>query len=479
LLEQLARIIRRRKWIVISAIVLVPLVAFLYSHRQEKQYTATANLYFNDPTVGVLNAASSNVSIDPTRQAATDSALVSLPIVSVYASRETDGRISAAEIQSSVSVDSDTSNSDVIAVQAVSSSPQRAADIANAYGRGYIDFRRTSDRAALQTNIDQVQAQLDQLTPEQQASQQGRQLSDQIEALRTAQALRTGDAELVQPAGPPSSPSSPKTKRNVAIGVFIGIVLGLGLAALLEQFDRRIRTVEDLERVYGLPVLARVPRNRQLTRGEIPTNAAEPFRGLRTNLRYLSFDRRLRSLLVASPLPADGKSTIARALATTMAGMGDHVVLVDLDLHKQDNSRHDEVGLSTVLVGDDLDHALIEQEVPAADGSHSRLLTVLPKGPTPPNPSELIDSERMHEVLRELEQSFDYVIIDAPAMASVSDGLSVVPSVSGVLLVGGLAHTTYKAAVDLRRQIALLHGHPIGIVANFTRAPRRGYEYGY
>jgi receptor protein-tyrosine kinase len=159
--------------------------------------------------------------------------------------------------------------------------------------------------------------------------------------------------------------------------------------------------------------------------------------------------------------------------------MGDHVVLVEIDLHKRRDGQDEEIGLSGVLVGEDLEHALVEEEVPIAEATRGRLLTVLPTGPMPPNPSELIGSERMHEVLRQLERDFELVILDAPALTSVSDGLSLVPSVSGILIVGGLSHTTEKAAVELRRQIALLHGNPVGIVANFIRAPRRAYGYGY
>jgi len=477
LVEQLARTLRRRKWLVLSAIVLVPLAAFLYSHHQETQYTATANLYFNDPTVGVINSATSNVTVDPTRQAATNSSLVTLPIVATYASRETGGRIPPAAFTGAISVDGGSGDSDVVAIHAMSGSPQQAAQMANAYGQGYITFRRTSDRDALQTNINQLQAQYDNMTPDEQNGAQGRRIQGQIQALGTAQALRTGDAELVQPASAPTSPSSPKTRRNVIIGLFVGVVLGLALAGLLERLDRRIRTEEDLERIYGLPVLAQIPRSRALGRGKIGVDTAEPFRSLRTNLRYVNFDHRLHSLLVASPLPEDGKSTIARALATTMASMGDDVVLVDMDLHKARNGSN-AFGLSNVLIGDSLDDALVTENVPTGEAQGGRPLTVLPAGPMPPNPSELVDSDRMRDVLHELERRFELVILDAPALAQVADGLALVPMVSGILVVGGVGRTTQKAAMDLRRQLALLHGRTVGLAANFTQTSGSRYGYG-
>jgi capsular exopolysaccharide synthesis family protein len=476
LVDQVWRILRRRKWVVLQAVVLVTVVAFLYSKHQATQYTASAGLLFGNPTQNVLPSGSnaSEAALDPTAVSATNGSLVSLPVVATYASRLTGGKISAAEIRGSVSVSTGSTGSNVATIEAISGSPVRAAQIANAYGNGYIEFRRVSDQAAYTSSISRITAEYDALSPADQTGPEGRQFKSELAALHNAEAVGTLEAQLVQPASPPSSPSSPKTKRNVILGVLVGLVLGLVLAAVWDRLDQRVSDQEEFERLYGLPVLAEIPRSRELARGELTFELAERFRALRTSLRYVNVNRDLRSLLVASPLPEDGKSTVARSLAQTMAMMGDQVVLVQLDLHKPDSDGDGVAGLSTVLIGDSLDDALISEPVPSASGDGERRLVILPTGPTPPNPSELIESRRMREVLVELERRFDMVVLDAPALSSVSDGLSLVPAVSGILIVAGLSHTTNKAAIDLRRQLAMLRGHPVGLVVNFTRRQRHG-----
>jgi Mrp family chromosome partitioning ATPase len=480
LVEQLARILRRRKWIVLQALVIVPVLALLYSLHEQTQYTATAGLLFGNPTQNVLPSDASAASVlDPSVLSATNGSLVSLPAVSTYASAETGGKISAAEIRSSTSASTGSNGSNVATISATATSPQQAAAIANAYGNGYIAFRRHYDQDAYTSSINQIKAELAKLPPAQLKGTIGRQLSTELANLENVQALDQGEAQLVQPALPPSSPSSPKTVRNVVIGVFVGLVLGLLIATLMERFDRRVSDKEEFERIYGLPVLAEVPRTRELSRGELTFDVAERFKALRTSLRYINVDGGGHSLLIASPLPEDGKSTVARSLARTMATMGDDVVLVELDLHKPGSGAAGGPGLSTVLIGDDLDVALIREQLPVAPGDGPRQLTVLPAGAVPPNPSRLIDSDRMREVLSELERRFDIVLLDAPALASVSDGLTLIPAVSNILIVAALGHTTIKASVELRQRIAMLRGHPVGIVVNFTRRQRNVAYYSY
>jgi capsular exopolysaccharide synthesis family protein len=484
MIEQALRILRRRKLIVLQAAIIVPLLALVLSLAQHKKYTATATLLFRQPPVSLSNG--SNV-IDPTREAATNGKLVALPVIAEQAAKALGHNFTGGEVLSSVSVEP-SSEADTATISATSESPNRSATIANAYGQAYIRFRREADRAQVQNAIELAEVSLANLSATGRAGPQGEALGRQLDQLKLTQALQTGGAELVQRASPPSHPSSPKPALNVALGLVLGLLLGFGLAAVLERVDRRIRKVEEFEEIYELPILARIPQSQQLAakKGErlaSQTAEGEAFRVLRTNLRFFDVDRGLRSILMVSPAEGDGKSTVARGLATTMAEMGDDVVFVEADLHKageyRDVTGSPVRGLSNVLAGLPLESALITVELPKSGAGGPRSLTILPSGPIPPNPQELLESDRMRDVLAQLHESFGIVILDSPALSAVGDVLTLAPEVSGIVVVGGLDRTTRDEAHELRKQFSLLGKQPIGVIANFVEPDRGRYSHYY
>ena len=165
-------------------------------------------------------------------------------------------------------------------------------------------------------------------------------LTAALTKLSVLSSLGPSNVHLVQPAVPPTSPSSPKSIRNAIIGGLAGLVIGLALAFGVEQFDRRLRRPEDIEAETGLPLLASMPRSRTLRRPLGPSRIVaasdtEPFRRLASTLRHLSHDRPIRSVLVTSPGPGSGKTTVALHLAAAAAdGIGRNVCLVEADLRR-------------------------------------------------------------------------------------------------------------------------------------------------
>jgi tyrosine-protein kinase len=473
-LEQMLRVLKRRKFVILAALISVPLFAYLYSSTQTTEYSAGATLLFESESEPGLSEA--------TREAATIEALALLPEVAVKAAKELNAPL--GEVLGKIEVGSANENANLTTISASNESPERAAEIANAYANSFISFQRQSDRSKVQKKIAEVEAQIDHLAPSERSGAKGIALGEQLTELEVEETLQTGNTSLVQEARPPSTPAKPKTKRNVIVGIIFGLVLGLGLAAAIERFDRRLRTVDDMEALFGLPIIARIPRSKafQDTRIDemLQVPEGEAFRTLRTNLKYLNVNRELDSILIASAEPNDGKSTVARGLAGAMVEMGDDVVLVEADLRKPSGflpvGRSSE-GLSGVLTGTPLDRALIEVPVMQGGSHGDRWLWVLPSGAIPPNPSELLESEKMVEVLEALGERFGTVVVDSPAVGVVSDALALVPRMSAVLAVGGIGKTSRDDAEAFIDQLRLTGHKPLGLIVTMTPTSRNKYAY--
>jgi polysaccharide biosynthesis transport protein len=468
------RILRRHLLVVVAAIVLTAAAAYLYSASKDKQYTATASILFRSDTEDLLGTSSSSPLLDPQREAATNEELLSLGVVASSAAQRLGDGVTPDQVASAVKVVS-SKESNIVDVEATTTSARLSARMVNAYGAAFIAFRRNSARSQVQEALNLARAAQARLTPTQRAGDRGTQLQDRINQLETTQSLQTGGAELVQPAGVPTTPSAPKPARNGILGGIVGAIVGFMIAALRERRDRTIKSVEDLEAAFGRPVITRIPRSRALARpgwGNLTGEDAEAFRMLRASLRYYVMNGDTPSLLVASAMPGEGKSTVARHLAEMMAIMGDSVVLVEADMHRPAAgrpSRFSEQGLSTVLAGDDLDDSLLEIALESSihDG---RSLTVLPSGPVPLNPSELLEGERMRDVLLELQGRFEVVIVDSPPLPLLSDAMTLVAQASGVIAVSAIGRTTEDGVREFLRVMALHRGDLLGVVANF--APR-------
>jgi capsular exopolysaccharide synthesis family protein len=474
-LEYVLRVLRRRRVVFLVTLIAVPLVAFLVSSSKEKLYTASATLLFEteENPINIL------------QQRQTNEVLAKLPVVAVRAAKEMGNGTTAGEVLESISSSPGEGEANVADISATTPVPQRSAEIANGYSKAYIAFRKQTDQAKIQKGIDLVEESLEKMTPAERTSGSGAKLAEKLNNLKVEQALQTGGTQLVQPAGVPSEPSSPKTKRNVILGVVLGLLLGFGLAALLERVDRRVRGPEELEELFGAPIIARISRSKELPKlgikGILLAQESEDFRILRTNLRYFNVDRELHSILLASPEPGDGKSTVARGLAAAVAEVGEEVLLLEADLRKESDFRTSSgraaLGLSNVLSGLSLEEAIQQIPLDVPSASEPRMLAVLPSGPVPPNPSELLESERMQGLMEELQSRFKVVIIDSPALGVVSDALALAPFVSEVLAVGGVRRTTQDGARAFIKQLSLLGKAPVGVIATFTDPDRKRYNY--
>ena len=312
--------------------------------------------------------------------------------------------------------------------------------------------------------------------------------SSLISAVDTLEKPTNGGASpvklsVVTPSTAPTVPSSPNLKINLALGLMVGLAFGIAGALLRTTLDTRVRSESDLLRITESPVLGGIAFDRDALENPLidqtdgQSRRSEAFRQLRTNLQFAQVNNKSKTFLVTSSLPGEGKSTTATNLALAMAEAGQNVALVDADLRRPMLAKYlnleGAAGLTTALIGDANIKDLFQPW-----GAHS--LHVLTSGQIPPNPSELLGSEAMSDLIELLEEHFDAVVIDAPPLLPVTDAAVLAQKVGGVMLVVG-CHAAKQAEVTKAMEtLKLVDANILGVVLN--RVPVKGpdaYAYSY
>jgi capsular exopolysaccharide synthesis family protein len=290
---------------------------------------------------------------------------------------------------------------------------------------------------------------------------------------------------VTQEAAVPAAPVSPKLPLNLALGLLVGLGLGVAAGVLRDQLNTTVAGPGDLEAMSGGVPLGVVPfdsdtKSSPLVTADRFSGRAEAFRTLRTNLQYADVDNPPRLIVLTSALPSEGKTTTACNLALTLAFSGARVILVDGDLRKPTVGTllgiDSGAGLTDVLAGQ---HALEDVVV----GFQRGTLAVLPSGPMPPNPSELLGSQHMAALLESLAEDYDIVVIDAPPLLPVTDAAVLSALADGALLVVRHGKTRRDEADRALQALAAVNAKLLGTVLNFAPKPRRrngsgGYGYG-
>ena len=286
---------------------------------------------------------------------------------------------------------------------------------------------------------------------------------------------------VVNPPTLPTAPVAPKTEQNIAIGLVLGLLAGVGLVLLINALDRRVKSKEQLEEISGKPVVGSIPFRKSedkeggaehivpFREGHSP--AAESFRRLRTNLQFLHVDNPPRVIVLTSSVATEGKSETAINLSLALAESGNRVLLIEADLRRplvvSYMSMPDKVGLTNILSGQ-AEFADVVQE------TRHEGVDLLACGPLPPNPSELIASEMARQLLQNLRGTYDYVIIDSPPLLPVTDGALLSRIADGALLVVRTHRTTGDQVAQAVDNLEKADATLLGIVTVANKPAKKG-----
>jgi len=515
------RIIWRSKWIILLIVLIAGGVGYYWSWRQTPIYQSTATLLVTVPERTAAGQLYSDILLVE-RQATTFAGMIEgtavLEGVTATATFPINGSISATPIP----------DTQFIQLTFTSADPKNAPRALNAIADYFSQYvsqlyysAGANTVAVLEEQLQRAQTDLEnsqkQLAAIQNPSSSELEVAQakvtyyrttymdylgRLDAARKAQTQEITRVIIFEKASLPGAPISPRTSLNLTIAIMLGLFLGIGLAFLRNYLDDTLKSEEDIGKfMNGLPVIGAVPvipRNTMLEDdngnalpwslhpkskgvpfvalvGNTKSATAEGFRTLRTNLQFLSADKPLKVLVISSSAAGEGKTTVALNLASSLTQIGQRVLLVDADLRRptlhQSFNLVATPGLSNILVGKaDLSTVLKKTLIEG--------LYLLPSGPIPPMPAELLGSHRMGELLNQLRQQFDTILLDTPPVIAVTDATLLAMIADGLLLVVTCGRTTKDQAKVALLTLEKAGITPLGIVMN-QMDRRKGYGYYY
>jgi polysaccharide biosynthesis transport protein len=506
-LHDYLRVLRRRKWIFLQAVILVPLAAVLFSLNQEPLYKASSSVLISnqDLSAAVLGIESYVDRGSSERTAQTQADLARTQDVAARTIKAANVDMSPREFLGISSAEPRT-DADLIDLDVEHGNRETAIALATAYANEFAQFRFELDTRTIDGALAGVEQRLTSLEIEgRERSALYRQLEERQQQLQELKALQ---GQGIYPVGEATNAEQvrPRPVRDGLIGLMLGLVLGLGLAFLRDALDTRVRSAEEIAERLGITLLARLPsppkklaNNEGIAMLEEPTGAqAEAFRVLRTNLEFVNLDRHAQVVMVTSALESEGKSTTASNLAVALARAGKRVALVDLDLRRPFIARFFRLvgrpGLTQVALGHvELEDALVpiaisepaprngagpEGPVTNGQGGPMGLLEVLPSGPVPPDAGEFVATQAVGAVLEQLRERADVIIVDAPPLLGLGDAMALTSKVDGILLVARLRVLKRHSVNELRRVLENAPASPLGFVITSAET-EKGYGYGY
>ena len=514
-LRDYVEVLKRRKWVVLVPLVLVPIAAMLLSMRQPPLYEASAQVLISRENLATqLEGLSDASTIEPARTAETQAQLARVPEVARRALKSAELDRSPSDLLGASSV-TPNPDSDLLVFHVRDAAPSVAALLANAYAREFTIYRRELGSDVLESARAGVQSEMKAMAARGDADSAAyKYLLKKDQQLLTMGALQTGQAIVVRVAAGATQIQPQPPSRAASIGLVLGLALALAFAFLYEALDSRVRSARDVAARLRLPLLGRIPapprqvrKSKQLVMLAAPYSTdAEAFRMLRSNVEF-ALDRAGRRrpvssssrpssrpgrvLMVTSAQAGEGKSTAIANLAIAFAHVGRRTILVDLDLRYYGAKEsvfglEGKPGVIDVVSGDiELDQALIRGPSPqgnvfspSVDGMADNHVWVLPSGSVS-NPEDFGAVRGLPETLATLSERADIVLVDAPPLLLVGDAIALTAHVDGIIVVTR-ANLIRGAALDeLRRVLEVAPAVKLGFVLTGSKDVSGYYDGGY
>jgi capsular exopolysaccharide synthesis family protein len=474
-LSDYMRVLKRRKLTIAVVTVVSVLAAFAYTKHQTVLYQSQAGVLLSRQSLvtaltGVVDPSSNQ---QPDRVAQTQADVARSPAVAkavLEALRPNHPELAQwtpSRVLASTTA-APQSGADLLIFQATSHNAGLARDLVNQYALQYTKYRELLDNDAVTAAIDRIQTALETTTSKSLAAR----LQQKKQDLLTIASLQSGNTRVVTPAEG-ASQTQPKTTRTVLLGCGLGLILGIMFAFAREALDTRVRTGSEVSAALDLPVLARLPsppralrkRDQLVMLADPAGPAAEAFRILRTNFDFANLRIGAQAIMITSALEREGKSTTLANLALAFAQAGRRVCIIDLDLRRPY-----------------MDRFFSESREPgftnlAGRGGTGGSLHCITGGLIPPDPADILDSDILEKVLSQLKERFDLILIDAPPLLPVSDGMIISRRVDAMLPVVRLEDAKRSTLAEFRRVLSLSPAPRLGFVETGVPASE-GYGYG-
>jgi capsular exopolysaccharide synthesis family protein len=502
-LRQYVALLRKWLWLVILLAVIAAAAGFVISRRSTRVYQASVTLMVNQAANPTATTGYSDILTSERLAHTYASLLVSRPVLDETAQRL---GISARLLDGAITV-TPVRDTQLLQIKVEGAIPELVAQIANTLPTIFAErnanmqlgrvaaskVRLEEEIASTEKDLAETQQQLKTVTDDAQRIRLETSLAQyrstysalvsSYQQVKLAEAQATNNIAVAEPATVPDRPIRPRTATNVMLAAIAGALLALGIAFLIEYLDDTVKTPEDVSRASGLSVLGAVARIKEsghpapfISRLRTKSAESEAYRTLRTNIQFSSVDKPIRSLLVTSSNPGEGKSTTSANLAVVLAQTGQRVIVVDTDLRRP--MLHEVFGIpnttgvtNALLAGENV--SLVDYLQPTEIDT----LSVLTSGPIPPNPSELLGSHRMQHLIEVLVQAADIVIFDSPPVLVVTDAVVLGRQVDGVLMVVDTGTTREHALTQATVELQKTGANVFGVVLNRLSTRRGGHVY--